>query len=144
VSLYVVFFFFFQAEDGIRDVAVTGVQTCALPIYPGKNTCRTWPRSCSLAKVSAYSRNPADLSGDSLSISIAGLAEPPRMVGCFRIPMLALIFYSSPVQLSVYGSDADTAQFVIPIQDKTRDLHSHKGTDCTLPGIFGQRSQYWR
>src|SRR2546429_6307966 len=27
-----VLFFFFQAEDGIRDVAVTGVQTCALPI----------------------------------------------------------------------------------------------------------------
>src|SRR2546429_5672147 len=26
--------FFFQAEDGIRDVAVTGVQTCALPILP--------------------------------------------------------------------------------------------------------------
>src|SRR2546429_7362065 len=26
-------FFFFQAEDGIRDVAVTGVQTCALPIF---------------------------------------------------------------------------------------------------------------
>src|SRR5258706_2623447 len=29
-SLY---FFFFQAEDGIRDWSVTGVQTCALPIY---------------------------------------------------------------------------------------------------------------
>src|SRR5438876_9900701 len=27
------FFFFFQAEDGIRDGRVTGVQTCALPIY---------------------------------------------------------------------------------------------------------------
>src|SRR2546422_791224 len=27
--------FFFQAEDGIRDVAVTGVQTCALPICKG-------------------------------------------------------------------------------------------------------------
>src|SRR5216683_5977224 len=27
-----VFFFFFQAEDGIRDLIVTGVQTCALPI----------------------------------------------------------------------------------------------------------------
>src|SRR5256885_231071 len=27
-------FFFFQAEDGIRDYKVTGVQTCALPIYP--------------------------------------------------------------------------------------------------------------
>src|SRR2546429_982225 len=30
-----IFFFFFQAEDGIRDVAVTGVQTCALPICIG-------------------------------------------------------------------------------------------------------------
>src|SRR5256884_3837872 len=29
---FLLFFFFFQAEDGIRDVAVTGVQTCALPI----------------------------------------------------------------------------------------------------------------
>src|SRR5690349_19150858 len=28
------YFFFFQAEDGIRDLYVTGVQTCALPIYP--------------------------------------------------------------------------------------------------------------
>src|SRR2546430_4506063 len=27
------FFFFFQAEDGIRDLTVTGVQTCALPIF---------------------------------------------------------------------------------------------------------------
>src|SRR3989449_678680 len=40
-------FFFFQAEDGIRDVAVTGVQTCALPILladttppPGDSTVR--------------------------------------------------------------------------------------------------------
>src|SRR5262249_57973188 len=30
-------FFFFQAEDGIRDWSVTGVQTCALPI-----SCGTW------------------------------------------------------------------------------------------------------
>src|SRR6266446_5466404 len=29
----ILFFFFFQAEDGIRDYKVTGVQTCALPIY---------------------------------------------------------------------------------------------------------------
>src|SRR5256885_7279869 len=28
------FVFFFQAEDGIRDYKVTGVQTCALPIFP--------------------------------------------------------------------------------------------------------------
>src|SRR5690606_40040828 len=34
--------FFFQAEDGIRDFHVTGVQTCALPIYsrPSRRTRR--------------------------------------------------------------------------------------------------------
>ena len=32
VFVFGLFFFFFQAEDGIRDIGVTGVQTCALPI----------------------------------------------------------------------------------------------------------------
>src|SRR5690349_25101736 len=32
------FFFFFQAEDGIRDLYVTGVQTCALPIFRARRT----------------------------------------------------------------------------------------------------------
>src|SRR5256885_7614358 len=32
--VHLCFFFFFQAEDGIRDYKVTGVQTCALPISP--------------------------------------------------------------------------------------------------------------
>src|SRR5256885_11729310 len=47
------FFFFFQAEDGIRDYKVTGVQTCALPICPLLHFCplvqylRTEP-SCKL------------------------------------------------------------------------------------------------
>src|SRR5256885_6032108 len=34
VCVRLCFFFFFQAEDGIRDYKVTGVQTCALPISP--------------------------------------------------------------------------------------------------------------
>src|SRR5688572_31716775 len=33
------FFFFFQAEDGIRDLTVTGVQTCALPILRRHRVC---------------------------------------------------------------------------------------------------------
>src|SRR2546422_11701626 len=44
------FLFFFQAEDGIRDVAVTGVQTCALPIsflgaYPYRRVPGTAPEA---------------------------------------------------------------------------------------------------
>src|SRR5438874_9208037 len=50
------FIFFFQAEDGIRDLYVTGVQTCALPI----SVCHgLWARPitpCVLAK-----KNPAAL-----------------------------------------------------------------------------------
>src|SRR2546430_7653390 len=45
----VVFFFFFQAEDGIRDLTVTGVQTCALPIFrrrkSGSPACKPWLRT---------------------------------------------------------------------------------------------------
>src|SRR3712207_7413924 len=54
VLLYIcscVFFFFFQAEDGIRDIGVTGVQTCALPI------CLLWflaPSSLVLRPLSPF------------------------------------------------------------------------------------------
>src|SRR2546422_1471 len=41
-------FFFFQAEDGIRDVAVTGVQTCALPISALDVGPRTEPRDATV------------------------------------------------------------------------------------------------
>src|SRR3712207_6872947 len=37
---YFIVFFFFQAEDGIRDIGVTGVQTCALPISGVRNGVR--------------------------------------------------------------------------------------------------------
>src|SRR5229473_7347603 len=37
-------FFFFQAEDGIRDKLVTGVQTCALPISPSERP----PAACAI------------------------------------------------------------------------------------------------
>src|SRR6266508_5444682 len=51
VLLVMVFFFFFQAEDGIRDGHVTGVQTCALPIY------REWIDHA--RKLSTQAREPA-------------------------------------------------------------------------------------
>ena len=38
--MFVIFFFFFQAEDGIRDIGVTGVQTCALPILKASKKLR--------------------------------------------------------------------------------------------------------
>src|SRR2546430_3863120 len=47
---FVFFFFFFQAEDGIRDLTVTGVQTCALPI---SGAPRSWGAAVSAVAASA-------------------------------------------------------------------------------------------
>src|SRR5215813_7478236 len=49
-------FFFFQAEDGIRDADVTGVQTCALPIYWTSSSLNTWTadrRACTRSRLSS-------------------------------------------------------------------------------------------
>src|SRR5256885_10240068 len=54
-------FFFFQAEDGIRDYKVTGVQTCALPIL-------------FLRDITTSSAVPRILSGPALMITVSGLA----------------------------------------------------------------------
>src|SRR5947209_19344859 len=51
-----IFFFFFQAEDGIRDIGVTGVQTCALPIS------NFFPHVCVRVKASASRTNHFSLS----------------------------------------------------------------------------------
>src|SRR6266496_4536858 len=45
------FFFFFQAEDGIRDLYVTGVQTCALPICFDLHSVREYQQGESLRMV---------------------------------------------------------------------------------------------
>src|SRR5256886_12161684 len=63
--------FFFQAEDGIRDLTVTGVQTCALPIYPRarrekRDVCDHGPhrggRPRGLANIQSHSRPSRPLS----------------------------------------------------------------------------------
>src|SRR2546430_8309503 len=52
------FLFFFQAEDGIRDLTVTGVQTCALPIYRGSRPPTT-PRSGQRGRESTLTTPPS-------------------------------------------------------------------------------------
>src|SRR5690348_18105190 len=47
------FFFFFQAEDGIRDGRVTGVQTCALPIWRTGDAGRSHPHAAAPAATTA-------------------------------------------------------------------------------------------
>src|SRR5690554_7253878 len=54
-------FFFFQAEDGIRDADVTGVQTCALPIWPSTDTTPDCT-ACSSRRTRPTGRNTQQMS----------------------------------------------------------------------------------
>src|SRR6266478_572936 len=61
------FFFFFQAEDGIRDLTVTGVQTCALPIYErldGDGDGQRLREHAALEEHEDATREPAEDAGD--------------------------------------------------------------------------------
>src|SRR2546427_591865 len=61
-------FFFFQAEDGIRDLTVTGVQTCALPISWSRSAWPAWawkPPPCRPPNSSACSRTTGKRPGAS-------------------------------------------------------------------------------
>src|SRR5258708_24195624 len=52
-------FFFFQAEDGIRDDLVTGVQTCALPIFRlGARPSAPWPNGPARTQALPRRRGP--------------------------------------------------------------------------------------
>src|SRR5688572_32536441 len=58
--VFLFFFFFFQAEDGIRDLTVTGVQTCALPIWHWRHWWRqrrVLPGLRAASRISARSRS---------------------------------------------------------------------------------------
>src|SRR5207245_7691281 len=56
--VFFVFFFFFQAEDGIRDATVTGVQTCALPIFKLGNQEFYFEKDAQLEELLARERIP--------------------------------------------------------------------------------------
>src|SRR2546422_6098139 len=62
-------FFFFQAEDGIRDVAVTGVQTCALPI--------SGPPNYTIAMVAPYNGSQeVSVGAGTFKVNVADGAQP--------------------------------------------------------------------
>src|SRR5690606_39901957 len=69
-------FFFFQAEDGIRDFHVTGVQTCALPIW---NLRKSLAFHSGLLGLLAFFEHAAPLclpSAPALARLVAGLTLP--------------------------------------------------------------------
>src|SRR5437762_8099731 len=80
------FFFFFQAEDGIRDTSVTGVQTCALPIFIEK--LLNWIFGKRYWVSGGYGSNHSRISFRSCRRRLmkwTGGAEIPWFAGCAKI-----------------------------------------------------------
>src|SRR5437762_12694915 len=78
--------FFFQAEDGIRDTSVTGVQTCALPIWatrPGLPMQLSAHRQTGKGKGDAVRLGFERATGDLLMILDADLTVPPEDLPSF-------------------------------------------------------------
>src|SRR5690606_41037637 len=82
VSLY--FFFFFQAEDGIRDFHVTGVQTCALPILQKSASLLQRPRSPPCSSVGMRRFKPVIPNRLSRIMQLARFFFPPCPVKTVR------------------------------------------------------------
>src|SRR5688500_19560535 len=88
------FLFVFQAEDGIRDYKVTGVQTCALPICPGLYQVRVAARDALSGRVGtakSWIQIP-DLSAKKLTLSslrseehTSELQSPCNLVCCLLL-----------------------------------------------------------
>src|SRR5438309_6502225 len=78
---YVLFFFFFQAEDGIRDGTVTGVQTCALPIWVAIDAA---PETQGSELLSTNTPSAESISSFSLLTCNSSASNPLREVGVGR------------------------------------------------------------
>src|SRR5690554_7142527 len=88
--MWLIFFFFFQAEDGIRDADVTGVQTCALPILAEREIFgdsyfywKLYDSAIKLKKVSDNNKGEAltDPKASSLTFYEKGARSEERRVG---------------------------------------------------------------
>src|SRR3990167_1073185 len=86
-------FLFFQAEDGIRDLTVTGVQTCALPICaPGLMLIRSVPNDCTWSKIYFWADAPSDIRviTDAIPITIPSTVRVERILPCVRLRVAVL------------------------------------------------------
>src|SRR5438105_10573684 len=89
-------FFFFQAEDGIRDPLVTGVQTCALPIsFRNASAARAEAEATMSALQASEERYRVLVEG-----SLQGMyIHQDRLIQCANAPMARIFGYASPEDL---------------------------------------------
>src|SRR5256885_5864616 len=78
------FCFFFQAEDGIRDYKVTGVQTCALPIFKGLRQPALSGMSSSTSVRNTYSTAAMHTARGALKLLVCWALVPEKSMTALR------------------------------------------------------------
>src|SRR2546426_6244294 len=129
------FFFFFQAEDGIRDYKVTGVQTCALPIFlagRGNHTLESWRARVALAE-KLNARVITDLKAGAVFPTRHALHLGPP--GSFLAEAATKVLREADVVLSLDWIDlagtlkqAFGEQITAKIISASCDVHLHRGS----------------
>src|SRR5207253_8026680 len=104
-------FFFFQAEDGIRDGHVTGVQTCALPISPASRAARSSAAPVR-ARLANLSLRPA---ANNFLVRSSGRSHPrelslSRFPHAARAPACFRACHTSPHEESPYAAPARSVE----------------------------------
>src|SRR5260370_24857950 len=93
--------FFFQAEDGIRDSSVTGVQTCALPISVGLRL----NGALDLRLISGFVPNLDARGPAQINASFEGTLDRPRITGRVHIENASARAADFPTGLSAIMGD---------------------------------------
>src|SRR5215469_11249547 len=116
--MFFCFFFFFQAEDGIRDLYVTGVQTCALPIFAVDGwywiSSNAGVRSTTAPGVAARSAPTVKASGGTIDGTRGGCDRSPSR---FLVPDTML---PPPVSITSFHASGDSSGLLLGARASTR------------------------
>src|SRR2546430_17642315 len=117
-------FFFFQAEDGIRDLTVTGVQTCALPIYRGDLAGEGCPLVAGLLRVCGGAAGALPRRGEP-RLDLRGVHLPlhPLLAGplLLRLDLREPPALGSPAPLAPHPPDLLPLQLAVPRGERRLD-----------------------
>src|SRR3712207_8940352 len=97
-------FFFFQAEDGIRDIGVTGVQTCALPISGGQR------QSVAVAKAVMWNSKLVILDEPTAALGVAQTRQVLDLVKRLGEQGLAVVLISRSEE---HTSELQSRQYLV-------------------------------
>src|SRR2546430_1971125 len=115
--------FFFQAEDGIRDLTVTGVQTCALPISIVELRTRAHKRVDQLkaqgVKAELYGADPDGALGGLNSFYL--LVDEPEVYGLPRKPQLPTRSLTKSAGLSVASAAVLGVLALVGLRERRMD-----------------------